>query len=81
MSKLPKEYQFIDLSDYGRPIAEIIANSLKNTAFTPIHLTIGFVISGLLAILCILNHYYWAARFLSNIKINFRCCRWRISPN
>ena len=68
MSKLPKEHQFIDLSDYGRPIARIIANSLKNTAFTPVHLTIGFVISGLLAILCILNHYYWATAFFLILK-------------
>ena len=68
MSKLPKEYQFIDLSDYGRPIAKIIANSLKTTTITPIHLTIGFVISGLLAIFCILNHYYWAAAFFLVLK-------------
>lgn len=68
MSKLPKEYQFIDLSDYGRPIARIIANSLKNTTFTPIHLTFGFVISGLLAILCILNHHYWATAFFLVLK-------------
>ena len=68
MSKLPKEYQFIDLSDYGRPIAKIIANSLKNTTITPIHVTVGFVISGLLAILCILNHYYWAAAFFLVLK-------------
>ena len=68
MSKLPKEHQFIDLSDYGRPIARIIANSLKNTAFTPVHLTIGFVISGLIAILCIFNHYYWASAFFLILK-------------
>ena len=68
MSKLPKEYQFIDLSDYGRPIARIIANYLKNTAFRPVHLTIGFVISGLLAILCILNHNYLATAFFLILK-------------
>ena len=33
MSKLPKEHQFTDLSDYGRPIARVIANSLKSTKF------------------------------------------------
>ena len=33
MSKLPKAYKFLDLSDYGRPIAKFIANALKNTAF------------------------------------------------
>ncbi|WP_297792034.1 CDP-alcohol phosphatidyltransferase family protein [uncultured Eudoraea sp.] len=68
MSKLPKEYQFIDLSDYGRPFAKLIANSLKNTTITPIHVTIGFVISGLLAILCILYNYYWAAAFFLVLK-------------
>jgi len=61
MSKLPKEHKFIDLSDYGRPIAKVIANSLKNTTFTPIHVTFGFIISGLIAIYCIIQGYYWLA--------------------
>lgn len=65
MSKLPEEHKFLDLSDYGRPLAKVIANSLKNTALTPIHVTIGFIISGLIAIYCILKGYYWfAALFL-----------------
>lgn len=65
MSKLPKSHQFIDLSDYGRPLGRIIANSLKTTSFTPIHVTIGFIISGLIGIFCILNHYFiLAACFL-----------------
>ncbi|MGJ8685154.1 MAG: CDP-alcohol phosphatidyltransferase family protein [Nonlabens sp.] len=65
MSKLPPKHKFIDLSDYGRPIARVIANSLKNTAFTPIHVTIGFIISGLIAVYCILQeHFWWAAFFL-----------------
>jgi phosphatidylglycerophosphate synthase len=63
MSKLPKENRFIDLSDYGRPIAKIIANSLKHTAVTPVHVTIGFIISGLIAIYCIIQGYYWLAAF------------------
>ena len=50
MSKLPKEHQFIDLSDYGRPVAKFIANSLKSSSFTPIHVTIAFIISGIIAI-------------------------------
>ena len=49
MSKLPKEHKFIDLSDYGRPIARLIANSLKETSYTPIDVTIWFIISGLIA--------------------------------
>jgi len=63
MSKLPKEHRFVDLSDYGRPFAKYIANSLKNTSFTPIHVTIGFIISGLIAIYCIVQGYYWTAAF------------------
>ena len=68
MSKLPKEHKFLDLSDYGRPMARQIANALKNTNFTPIHVTIGFIISGLLAIYCILNAYYWLAAFFLIFK-------------
>lgn len=68
MSKLPKQNQFLDLSDYGRPIAKVIANSLKNTAFTPIHVTIAFVIAGGIAIACILNNYYWASAFFLVLK-------------
>jgi len=68
MSKLPKAHRFIDLSDYGRPIARVIADALKNTAFTPVHVTIGFIISGLIAICCILTGYYWLAAFFLIFK-------------
>ena len=68
MSKLPKEHKFIDLSDYGRPTAKVIANALKNTSFTPIHVTIGFIISGLIAIYCILEGHYWLAAFFLIFK-------------
>lgn len=65
MSKLPKENKFLDLSDYGSPAAKIIANALKNSFVTPIHLTIGFIVSGLIAIYCMLQSYFWfAALFL-----------------
>jgi len=68
MSKLPKEHRFVDLSDYGRPIAKVIANSLKYTTFTPIHVTIGFTISGFIAIFCIVQGYYWLAAFFLIFK-------------
>ena len=68
MSKLPKEHKFIDLSDYGRPIARLIANSLKETSYTPIDVTIWFIISGLIAIACILTGYFWAAAFFLIFK-------------
>ena len=68
MSKLPIEHKFVDLSDYGRPIAKMIANTLKDTSFTPIHVTIGFIISGLIAIYCIIQGYYWGAAFFLIFK-------------
>jgi phosphatidylglycerophosphate synthase len=68
MSKLPKEHKFLDLSDYGRPIARLIATSLKNTRFTAIHVTIGFMVSGLVAIYFIIYGYYWLAAFFLIFK-------------
>lgn len=68
MSKLPEAHKFIDLSDYGRPIARVIANALKNTSFTPIHGTIGFILSGLIATYCILQGYYGLAAFFLIFK-------------
>lgn len=68
MSKLPKQNQFLDLSDYGRPFAKIIAQSAKNTSLTPIHLTLLFIVSGFIAIACVLNNYYWAALFFLVLK-------------
>jgi len=68
MSKLPKEHRFIDFSDYGRPLARFIANLLKNSSFTPIHVTISFIMSGLLGIFYILKGYYWYASFFLILK-------------
>ena len=68
MSKLPKEHRFIDLSDYGRPIAKVIARSLQNTSFTAIHVTVGFIVSGIIAIYCIIQGYYWPAAFFLILK-------------
>ncbi len=68
MSKLPKAHQFIDLSDYGRSLGTLLANTLKNTRFTPIHVTLLFVVAGLIAIYCILNNYYYYAAFFLILK-------------
>lgn len=65
MSKLAAQDKFIDLSDYGRPFGKLLANALKNTRFTSIHVTLLFGIAGLIAIYCILNEYYlWAGFFI-----------------
>ena len=68
MSKLAEKDKFLDLSDYGRTFGKAFALQLKNTKFTPIHVTLLFGISGLIAIFCILNHYYFAAGFFIILK-------------
>ena len=65
MSKLAAQDKFLDLSDYGRPFGKLLASSLKNTRFTPIHVTLLFGIAGLIAMYCIgNNHYNWAGFFI-----------------
>jgi phosphatidylserine synthase len=68
MSKLAASDKFLDLSDYGRPIATVFANLLKNTRFTPIHVTLLFGISGIIAIFCILKGYYFFASVFLILK-------------
>ena len=65
MSKLALQDKFLDLSDYGRSFGKFFALQLKNTSFTPIHVTLLFGITGLIAIYSILEgYYYWAAFFI-----------------
>jgi len=65
MSKLAPQDSFIDLSDYGRSPGKFLANRLKNTRFTPIHVTLLFGLCGLIAVYFILeNQYYLAGIFI-----------------
>ena len=65
MSKLATKDQFVDLSDYGRPFGTFFAQKLKNTRFTPIHVTLLFGVCGLIGCIFILNRqYYWAGFFI-----------------
>lgn len=68
MSKLPRDKQFLDLSDYGRPAAKFIALQLKNTSVTPVQVTIWFIISGLLAIASMIYGLYFLAGFFLILK-------------
>jgi hypothetical protein len=68
MSKLAAQDKFLDVSDYGRPFGKLLANSLKNTRFTPIHVTLLFGIAGLIAIYCIGNYHYKTAAFFILLK-------------
>lgn len=68
MSKLTAQDKFLDLSDYGRSFGRFFAYQLKNTRFTPIHVTILFGLSGLIAIYCILTNHYMLASFFILLK-------------
>ncbi len=68
MSKLAAQDKFIDLSDYGRSFGKLLANSLKDTSFTPVHVTLLFGISGLIAVYCILESHYLLAGFFIILK-------------
>lgn len=68
MSKLAAQDKFLDLSDYGRPFGKFLANKLKDTRFTPIHVTLLFGVSGLIAIYCILQGSYYFASFFIILK-------------
>lgn len=68
MSKLSEEYRFLDLSDYGRSVANAIANHLKDSRLTPIHVTILFTITGLLAVIFILQGFFLMAGLFLILK-------------
>ena len=68
MPKLAVQDKFFDLSDYGRPFATVLAEQLKNTRCTPIHLTLLFGVAGLLAVYCILEAHYWRAGLFLVLK-------------
>jgi phosphatidylserine synthase len=68
MSKLSTHDKFIDLSDYGRPLGTTIAQLFKNTRVTPVHITLLFGVSGLVAAYCIFYHHYFAAGFFIILK-------------
>lgn len=68
MSKLPSQHKFFDLSDYGRGIAIRIATVLKDTSVTPVDVTWWFVVSGILAIACMLYQQPLLAAFFLVLK-------------
>jgi hypothetical protein len=68
MSKLTAQDQFLDLSDYGRSFGKFMAQQLKNTRFTPIHVTLLFGLSGLIAVYCIVVEQYYLAAFFILLK-------------
>ena len=68
MTKLSDKDKFLDLSDYGRFFGKFLANRLKKTNTTPIHVTFYFGISGLIAVYCIYNNYFLIAGLFLILK-------------
>ena len=68
MSKLSAKDKFFDLSDYGRPFGTLIATQFKGTQITPIHITMLFGLSGLIAAFCIIKQHFYLASFFIILK-------------
>ena len=68
MSKLAPQDKFLDLSDYGRTFGKFLANQLKSTHFTPIHVTLLFGVSGLIAIYFIIAESFYLASIFILLK-------------
>ena len=54
MAKIPEQHQFYDMSDYARPFGDWLANRLKDTSVTPIHVSLLFIFVGFVA-----AYLYW----------------------
>ena len=68
MSKLAAKDKFFDLSDYGRPFGTFIATQFKSTQITPVHITLLFGLSGLIAAYCIIKQHFYLASFFIILK-------------
>ena len=68
MSKVPSQYKFLDISDYGRPIARYIARFFVNTSITPVQVTCMFIVCGIIAIIAMHYGYFLEALFFLVLK-------------
>jgi len=68
MSKLPENKRFVDISDYGRPLAQALVRSLYNTPVSSIQLTFAFLVAGMIAIGCILKQQFALAALFLLVK-------------
>ncbi len=68
MHKVPREYRFLDLSDYARPLAILLAKLLKDTFLRAIHITLIYFLVGLLAVWQILQGNFVASAILIQVK-------------
>ena len=68
MSKLPSQFTFVDISDYGRPIARSIARFFASTFITPVHITCMFIVAGIIAVIAMYHGYFLVALFFLLLK-------------
>jgi CDP-alcohol phosphatidyltransferase len=68
MSKLTAQDKFFDLSDYARPFGQMLAKLLLKTPFTPVHVTLLFGVSGLIAVFYTAVQNYFIAAFFIILK-------------
>lgn len=68
MSKLPKQFQFTDLSDYGRPFGRRLAQQLKHSQYHAVHVTFAFIITALIALVMLWQGHLITAGVLLVLK-------------
>jgi len=68
MDKVPKQYRFIDFSDWARPLAVAIAKLLLPLRIHPVVVTLAFLVIGIWTYFLILKEEYLLAGFLVLIK-------------
>lgn len=68
MSKLSTVGKFVDLSDYGRPLAVSVVKRIADTSITPVQITCIFGLTGLIAVVLILNEFYVSAAIFMVLK-------------
>ena len=68
MDKVPKQYRFIDFSDWARPLAVAIAKLLIPLKIHPVVVTLGFLLIGIGAYFLTLKGQYILAGILVLIK-------------
>src|SRR6185436_5613871 len=67
--KVPPAYDFLDISDYARPVARWLVRVLLDKPVAPIQITLAFTAAGLLAaLLFAIDRGLWFAAFLLLLK-------------
>ncbi len=68
MDKVPKQYRFVDFSDWARPLALAIAKLLMPLKIHPVVVTLAFLITGIIAYFLMINGHFIIAGILVLIK-------------